>query len=347
GYDQVYGVQFDRKGFPYVMGQTTGTWAPVNAPYSEPGSKQFIGKLQPDLSAYVYSTLFGTPSPIPNISPTAFLVDRCENVYVSGWGGLVSSGFSSAGTTGMTTTPDAIKLNSTDNGDFYFYVLRRDAALPGPLYASFFGQDGGPVVDHVDGGTSRFDQNGVIYQAICANCGGGAFPTTPGVYAPTHNSALAFCNLAMVKIAFNLAGVGAKVQSAIGGAPLDTAGCVPLDVTFTDQVRNAVEYVWNFGDGGPDVGPLPAATGYTQTHTYTAVGTYRVMLVAIDPGSCNVRDTSYVNIRVGDLKADLQAAYQKLDPCEQFNYRFHNLTPDVARPYTNTSFIWNFGDGSP
>ena len=23
----------------------------------------------------------------PNISPVAFLVDRCENVYVSGWGG--------------------------------------------------------------------------------------------------------------------------------------------------------------------------------------------------------------------------------------------------------------------
>ncbi|MFI5129610.1 MAG: PKD domain-containing protein [Chitinophagales bacterium] len=347
GYDQVYGIQFDRKGFPYIMGQTTGNWIPINAPYTEPNSKQFIGKLQPDLSAYIYSTLFGTPSSIPNISPTAFLVDRCENVYVSGWGGLVSTGFTSAGTTGMTTTSDAIKPTSIDNGDFYFYVLRRDAALPGPLYASFFGQDGGQVVDHVDGGTSRFDQNGVIYQAICANCGGGSFPTTPGAWSTTHNAAVAFCNLAMVKISFNLAGVGSHVQSAIGGAPLDTAGCVPLDVTFTDQVRNAVEYIWNFGDGGADVGPLPAATGYTQTHTYTAVGTYRVMLVAINPAACNVRDTSYVNIRVGDLEANLAASFEKLIPCEQFNYRFHNLTPDAARPYTNTSFIWNFGDNSP
>ena len=87
GYDQVYGIQFDRNGFPYVMGQTTGNWPVINAAYSEANSKQFIGKLQPDLSAYVYSTIFGTASPIPNISPTAFLVDRCENVYVSGWGG--------------------------------------------------------------------------------------------------------------------------------------------------------------------------------------------------------------------------------------------------------------------
>jgi hypothetical protein len=54
--------------------------------YSNPGSKQFIGKLRPDLSAYVYTTVFGNGSTRPNISPTAFLVDRCENVYVSGWG---------------------------------------------------------------------------------------------------------------------------------------------------------------------------------------------------------------------------------------------------------------------
>ena len=54
---------------------------------------------------------------------------------------------------------------------------------PAQLYGSYFGQNGG-YTDHVDGGTSRFDQNGVIYQAVCANCGGGAtFPTTPGAWA--------------------------------------------------------------------------------------------------------------------------------------------------------------------
>jgi gliding motility-associated-like protein len=348
-YDQVYGIQFDRKGFPYVMGQTTGAWPVINAPYSEPNSKQFIAKLQPDLSAYIYSTTFGTASGIPNISPTAFLVDRCENVYVSGWGGDIAAGYSIAGTTGMTTTPDAIKLTSVDNKDFYFYVLRRDAAGPGPLFASFFGQDGG-LADHVDGGTSRFDANGVIYQAICANCGGGvAFPTTPGAYAPV-KPPQALCNLAMVKIAFNLSGVGSKVESAIGGVPRDTAGCVPLPVVFTDQVRNAIQYIWNFGDGSPDVGPLSASApvnGYTQTHTYNAVGNYRVMLVAIDPATCNVRDTSYINIRVGDLIANLNSDYNKAGACTALNFQFNNLsTTNPIRPFTNTSFTWDFGDGS-
>jgi gliding motility-associated-like protein len=202
--------------------------------------------------------------------------------------------------------------------------------------------------DHVDGGTSRFDQNGVIYQAICANCGGGAvFPTTPGAWSTTHNASVAYCNLAMVKISFNLAGVGADVESAIGGTPRDTAGCVPLDVVFTDQVRNAVEYIWNFGDGTGNVGPLPAATGYTQTHTFNTVGTFQVMLIAIDPATCNLRDTSYINIRVGDLRANLAFDFTKLAPCESFNYQFNNLsTTNPLRPFTNTSFIWKFGDGT-
>ena len=88
GSDQVFGIQFDRTGFPYVMGQTTGSWPIQNATFNNPGGKQFIAKLQPDLSAYVYSTAFGSGSSTPNISPIAFLVDRCENVYVSGWGGF-------------------------------------------------------------------------------------------------------------------------------------------------------------------------------------------------------------------------------------------------------------------
>jgi gliding motility-associated-like protein len=351
GVDQVYGIQFDRHGFPYIMGQTTGSWqvSPAGI-YTQPNGKQFIAKLQPNLSAYVYSTAFGSGASRPNISPTAFLVDRCENVYVSGWGSGMTDepgpSYPNAGTIGLTTTADALQP-STDGRDFYFYVLRRDALGPGPLYASFFGQNGG-YTDHVDGGTSRFDQNGVIYQGVCANCGGGAvFPTTPGVWGPS-KPASANCNLGMIKIAFNLAGVGSDVSSAIGGVPNDTAGCFPLEVTFTEVVRNAKEYIWDFGDGSPQIGPVSATTGYTQTHTFANVGNYRVMLVAIDPASCNVRDTSYVTIKVGDLKADLNLSFGKVGACTALDYQFNNLSTTLpVRPFTNTSFIWDFGDGSP
>jgi len=160
GNDMLYGVQFDKSGFPYIMGSTTGSWPVINAAFSNPGAKQFIAKLQPDLSAYVYSTVFGTSSSIPNISPVAFLVDRCENVYVSGWGGSFDNGdgYPSVGTAGLTITANAIQ-KTTDGNDFYFFVLEKNANSQ--LFGSFFGQDGG-FADHVDGGTSRFDDNGII-----------------------------------------------------------------------------------------------------------------------------------------------------------------------------------------
>lgn len=351
GIDQVYGVQFDNRGFPYVMGQTNGNWPVINAAYSNANAKQFIAKLQPDLSAYVYSTVFGKSASVPSISPVAFLVDRCENVYVSGWGGgfgLPSSyNYPSSGTNGLPITADAFQ-SITDGKDFYFFVLKKNATAQ--LFGSFYGEDnskqqGSGGADHVDGGTSRFDRNGVIYQAICANCKGFGtipFPTTPGVWFPTNPSDN--CNLVMVKIAFNLSGVAGGVQSAINGVPRDTAGCVPLTVDFTDTVQNAQSYEWNFGDGSPQISTITPDT----SHTYTAIGTYTVMLIAIDSNTCNIRDTSYIRIRVGDIKAILNFNPVKLNPCDSFKYRFDNLSsaPPV-RPFNNQSFIWDFGDNSP
>jgi gliding motility-associated-like protein len=348
GIDQVFGVQFDVNGFPYVMGQTTGNWPIQNAVYNNPSGKQFIAKLQPDLSAFVYSTAFGSGSTIPNISPVAFLVDRCENVYMSGWGGTgFGSGFTSAGTAGLPVTPDAFKSN-TDGKDFYFFVLKKDAS--GQLFGSFFGEDNSVNNgnDHVDGGTSRFDRSGAIYQAICGNCSIGNsprpnYPVTAGAWATTNNSSGAGCSLTMVKIAMNLAGVQSAIRSSINNVVGDTLGCVPLTVAFRDTVGNAQSYEWDFGDGSPRA----TTSTPSNAHTYAAVGTYRVMLIAIDPSSCNGRDTSFVQIRVGNIEATLDFNPVKLLPCTSLNYRFDNLSTTLAAyPFRNTSFRWNFGDGS-
>ena len=289
----------------------------------------------------MYSTTFGTNSSAPNISPIAFLVDRCENVYVSGWGGNVNNGtpgYPNAGTVGMTTTPDAIDASS-DNSDFYFFVLERDAAKQ--LYGSFFGQTGG-TGEHVDGGTSRFDRNGVIYQAVCANCGRDVpFPTTPGVRYPSNGSTN--CNLAAIKIAFNLSGVAGSVKSSIQGSSNDTIGCVPLTVTFKDTIAAGKRYIWIFGDGKRDTTLVPSVN-----HTYNAIGTYAVMLIAIDSGKCNISDTARTSITVKTFKAHLDFNFKKLDPCDQFNYEFYNksFVLPAARQFTATSFVWNFGDNS-
>lgn len=361
GIDQVFGIQFDTNGFPYVMGQTTGAWSVVNnlpgspAMFSNAGGKQFIAKLQPDLSAYVYSTMFGTGSSIPNISPVAFLVDKCENVYISGWGGPgFGTGFTSAGTTGLPTTPDAFK-STTDGKDFYFFVLKKDAASQ--LYGSFFGENnalnGGN--DHVDGGTSRFDREGTIYQAVCANCfinnPHPAFPVTPGA-AYTVNNAYATnnragCNLAMIKIAMNLAGVNAGVQSAIDGQVRDTVGCVPQTVVFSDTIGRAQSYEW-YIDYVPGNPPTQITTTPNFVWTFNTVGIHQVMLVAVDLTTCNQRDSSFMNIKIGTTRALPVFTYARQAPCEEFRYSFTNTTlQPPTHPFKDTSFVWDFGDGSP
>ncbi|MBK6938160.1 MAG: PKD domain-containing protein [Chitinophagaceae bacterium] len=361
GIDQVFGIQFDAKGFPYIMGQTTGSWQVVNnlpggpAIYSNAGGKQFIAKLQPDLSAYVYSTMFGTGGAIPNISPVAFLVDKCENVYMSGWGGPgFGTGFSSAGTTDLPTTPDAFK-STTDGKDFYFFVLKKDAESQ--LYGTFFGENNGlnGGNDHVDGGTSRFDRTGTIYQAVCANCfinnPHPSFPVTPGAAYTVNNAYLsnnrAGCNLAMIKIAMNLAGVISGVQSAIDGVVRDTIGCVPQTVVFSDTIGNAQSYEW-YIDYIPGNIPTQTTTTPTFTWTFNTVGLHRVMLVAVDSSTCNQRDSSFMNIKIGITRALPVFIYARQSPCDQFRYSFTNTTLEPpTHPFKDTSFVWDFGDGSP
>lgn len=344
GNDLVYGIQFDKKGIPYIMGTTTGSWPVVNATFSNPGSKQFISKLQPDLSAYIYSTVFGTSASVPNLSPVAFLVDRCENVYVSGWGGGINNLklFPSAGTAGLPEVSPLLGIPAADGADFYFFVLEKNAQSQ--LFGTHFGQNGS-VGDHVDGGTSRFDANGVIYQAICGcGAGGTLFPTTPGAWSRTNNSIN--CNEAAVKIEMNFAGVGASVKATIDGV-VDTIGCVPLSVRFTDTLAKGKMYIWDYGDPFNPGRDTTFAPNNTVLHTYTQVGTYRLMLIAIDSNTCNISDTAYVNVRVGNNNVTPDFNFFKLDSCNSLRYQFNNLTTAVLPTFTNQSFLWDFGDGSP
>jgi gliding motility-associated-like protein len=344
--DQVYGIQLDKNGFVYVTGTTEGNW-PIKIPpgYYNDNSLQFISKLKPDLTEFIYSTTFGrskTMISAPNISPTAFLVDRCENVYVSGWGGGINIQlrYPNSGTGGMRTTADALQ-RTTDGKDFYFFVLQRDATQQ--LYGSFFGGNG--LYEHVDGGTSRFDRNGIIYQGICAWCNVSSngfkprYPTTPGAYSSTPPPG---CNYGALKIAFNLDGIKAGVKT------LDRRVnyCVPETITFVDTTRlPGKTYEWFFDDGSP------LQTGGqeldTVQHTFTRVGTYRVRLVKADPGSCNGSDTAYVTVKLGNNKADFNFDAKRQDPCDSLKYQFTNTSVTPANQFRDSSFIMDYGDGTP
>jgi gliding motility-associated-like protein len=281
GYDQAYFIQLDQGNNVYLYGQTTGSYPISAGVYGVPNSGQFIHKLDPALAGTIYSTAFGTGGNAPNVSPAAFLVDTCENVYTSGWGGNCI-GIGNQGTTiGLPTTANAFQ-STTDGCDFYFFVLKKNALSL--WYASYFGGAGGSE-EHVDGGTSRFDKRGVIYQSVCAGCAGGAFPTTAGAWSPTNGSFN--CNNAVIKLDFQLITINAIALAA----PSDTI-CVGSTMNFLNNSVGAVDYIWNFGDNSP------LDTNAAPSHTYGNVGTYTVTLTAIDSLSCLISDTTSLVIVV-------------------------------------------------
>ena len=352
--DLVYGVQIDKSGYPYVMGTSTGSWPVINAAYSIPDSRQFIAKLQPDLSAFVYSTTFGTSGSLaPNISPIAFLVDNCENVYVSGWGGAANS-FSSppypnAGTTGMPITSDAFQ-SQTDGSDLYFFVLKKNAS--DILYGSFFGQRGGNGgLDHVDGGTSRFDAQGFIYQAVCANCKAvpsnqpsqSSYPITAGVYGninPANNGG--GCNLGLIKIRFDFTGVDVDLQTANAK---QLTFCLPATIQFEDPLRSAKKYIWFWGDGSKS----DTVDQFQLTHTYTTAGFFNIKLIGIDENTCNVKDSAFLRIRVTTDSVAVKFNAVRRPPCNSLTFDFTNLSDKLTSipNFGSKSFVWKWGDGSP
>jgi gliding motility-associated-like protein len=281
-YDQTFLIQLDNNLDVYIVGQTEGSMPVTAGVYSNANSKQFIWQLNNDLTMQLTATNFGNGSGQVNISPSAFLVDTCGNIYVCGWGGNILTGMP---TTGMPLTPNALQP-STDGFNFYLLVLTPDATSL--LYATYFG--GSISQEHVDGGTSRFDKKGIVYQGVCAGCGGNDdFPVTPGAWPNTgtdvnHNFN---CNMGVFKFDFQAAGVSANAAIT----PNDTI-CAGDTVVFNNVSSNAFNYLWNFGDG------TPTSSAVSPQHQYTAAGDYTVTLIAFDSTGCIFSDTSYLYVNV-------------------------------------------------
>ncbi|MGB0934303.1 MAG: gliding motility-associated C-terminal domain-containing protein [Lishizhenia sp.] len=312
-YDQSFFVEIDRLDNIFVVGQSTGGNFPVTpGVYSNPGSSQFLAKLTPDLSAVLESTVFGSGSSNFDISPSAFLVDICGNIYVSGWGANILQG-SPIGS--MPTTSNAFQTSAPNGFDFYLIVLERQ--MQSLLYGTFMG---GPTSqEHVDGGTSRFDKNGVVYQSVCGGCGGNSdFPTTPGAWSDQNLASN--CNNLVFKFDFELI---PKAEFTID----DNIGCASFEVEFDNFSSQGDQFLWDFGNGNLD------STTFEPTVTYTTPGLYDVFLYVTD-SVCLITDTAQVQITVTPpLQLD---ALQDIVLCSPLDTSF------TANSFgTATSFIWS------
>lgn len=321
-YDQCYLADLDASNGVYIMGQTQGDYPVVGDVYVNAGGTQFVSKLDPDLTTLEFSTVFGSGSEDVNISPTAFLVDNCGNIFVCGWGGAVNSSFNpNTGTVnGMDITADAFQ-STTDGSDFYLAIFSEN--IGSLFYATYFG---GPISDeHVDGGTSRFSKEGVVYHAVCAGCTSlDDFPTTEGVVSNTNNSAN--CNLGVFK--FSLAPPPTTAEFDVD----PSEGCFPLDVTTNNGSINADGYIWDFGDG-------TTSTVDNPTHTYDEPGTYTLTLIASTEVGCGISDTVYATVNVFDFP---EAAFDHTPEQTTVFYpvNFDDMSADAS------SWYWEFGDGA-
>ncbi len=277
-YDQAYCIDIDSSQNVYVLGQTTGLYPVTSGVYANPHSGLFIHKMTPGLDTTYFSTVVGSGSGGPDISPTAFLVNECENIFISGWGGRLNAperGYIGGSMFNLPITSNAIQ-KQTDGSDFYLMVLLQGAKQL--LYATYFGEYGG-VGEHVDGGTSRFDKRGIVYQSVCGSCGRTeGFPTTPGVWSNSNKSNN--CNNAAFK--FDLASLLARFDTDTPefDHPGIRSGCYPLDIVFLNNSIGGESYHWDFGEGttSDKKDSIPI--------NYALPGTYQVALTATDINTC-------------------------------------------------------------
>ncbi|MEL5996497.1 hypothetical protein AAFH49_19950, partial [Hymenobacter segetis] len=274
-YDQAFFVRQGPGGRVYVLGQTLApAWPGVDTTrYHAAHGQQFIQQLAGDLRSATFATVFGTGRATTDISPTAFGVDCYGRILLAGWGGGLDP--NNGSTTGLPTTPNALQT-ATDGQDFYLMQLSDEARVLD--YATFFGTS---ADDHVDGGTSRFDAQGSLYQAVCACDQGsrGGLPIPPGAFTYAAANGSPHCNNAAFKFALlaNASPAGADTVSVCALAKPMALGGSPAGGTWTGPgVSGSVATGFLFAPDALRVGPNvltyvspAAANGCAGTSTRT------------------------------------------------------------------------------
>ncbi len=332
-YDQVYFIDIDAdSGQVVAFGQTLGNYPVSQGVYSNPGSKQFLHAVKNDLSATDWSTIFGSNSNTVNIVPTAFLVNECSKIFVTGWGGnrinraltYYLGGF----TTDMPTTSGAFQ-RTTDGEDFYLGVFDKGAKKL--LYGTFIGGVVGQG-DHVDGGTCRFDKDGVVYHSVCS-CGGrqNDFPTTPGAFSRTASSDN--CTIASFKFDMNTV-LARFSKSSPDSLRSGEAGCLPYRVNFTDLSLGGERFIWDLGDGTRRT----FSRRTNLSHTYTKSGVFPVSLSVVDSVTCRL-----VSVFTDTVKVFPKRFFFPVDTtiCAGQTLRINGAGTDT----TAASFRWSPGRG--
>lgn len=293
--DQGFFIEEDIDGEIYIYGQSDSTLGATTGRYSGPATGMFVAKFDDTLGVHQWTSNFG------RVAPTAFLVDNCGYIYCAGHG---TSGSYDVSTNAIQTT----------QAGFYLIVMEPNATAMN--YGTYYGGSG----SHVDGGTSRFDKRGVVYEATCTSSG---FPTTANAYATANQSSW---DMTIFKIDFQVSTLVAQAS-----ASPSTTGCAPFSLSFVNN-STGLTYQWDFDDGSQ------IDTSFQPSHTFTTPGVYNVTLVAHDSTACIPYDTATIQVTI--LPQSVFAGFTDSVDCNTRTvYTTNNSTPGVL-------YSWDMGDAT-
>ena len=333
-------IDTDNEGNVYAVGIARSEWGTEN---NFDGKPMFITKITAALDSVEWKRAYGINGENDDLRyPTvsAFMVDYCGRIYLSSFGEVHEMD--------LPLTPDALYSNDPGGGgNFHLMVLNPDASET--LYGTYFG---GSNYDHTDGGTSRFDKRGIVYQTVCSCTDGigigAGFPTTPGAYSVLRNER---CNMACYKLDF-------EQPLLIADFEIDVTSCEnrTIQTKNLSSFPDGATFRWNFGDGTSSNEESPAKT-------YTEYGDYAVQLIVENPRICNLIDsmTMFISVRekvhfyldsivecipdsmIGIRDSDGIGNYRWQPSFNLNNHLISNPTTNVKRP---TDYVMYAGFGS-
>ncbi|MBL7914833.1 MAG: PKD domain-containing protein [Bacteroidia bacterium] len=207
----------------------------------------------------------------------------------------------------VNQTPNANFSRSQNNGCEPLTVLFNSTStlLNNPQYNWSFGDGGTSAVSTP---THTFNSSGTFNVTLIVTNDGG-------------------CNDTVVKPV-----IVYPKPDAIASASV-MSGCSPLAVTFTNSSLNATTYTWDFGDG-------TSSTAANPNHTYTAAGSYQVMLIASNANGC-IDTLLFSNPIVVNQTPNANFSRTPVNGCTPVLVTFTNTSNQLNNPV----YAWNFGNG--
>lgn len=135
---------------------------------------------------------------------------------------------------------------------------------------------------------------------------------------------------------FNVVDCPPAQEAAIG----PTDGCSGTSIDFVNASdAGASDFLWDFDTSTPNTVATDTSDLFEPSHTYPAIGTYEVMLIAQKGTNC--ADTAYYTLNVSGVTPDFTMTDTV---CVNESFTCTDLSTTLSG--TITAWEWDFGDGN-